>query len=175
MGIHYENLDETTRGYMHKEFELGGLYESPRLTEEGKEVWPSLLEEAIKSHDDDWLAQELLRGGYIKSRESVHGKRSTWTKSINKPHAAQQLAEGEFNRYYIRGLCLRAKDEGKNSLIVYRGKAVSHPRAESESKIGTEISVDALLEELRKHDFVSIEGSKGVPGGPSSGITCKLS
>ncbi len=174
MGIHYENLDEVTRSYMLQESQLGGHYISPRLTEEGQAFWTSLLEEGIKSHNDDWIANEILRRGYMRSHEQYTRTGVMRTRAINQLQAAQQLAEGEFNRYYLRGLCLRAKAEGKGSLIVYRGKHVSQPRPESERKIGTAISVEVLLEALRSNDFVTIEDAIGVPGGPNSGITCKL-
>lgn len=174
MGINYENLDETTRAYMFQEIRLGGHYISPRLTEEGQAAWPSLLEQAYKNHNDDWIAREILNRGYIRSQEQYTRQGIVRTREINKEHAAQQLAEGEFNRYYLRGLCLRAKAEGKDVLIVYRGKEVSTPRPESERKIGTAISVDVLLSMLRTNDFVSIEQCIGVPSGPNSGLTCKL-
>ena len=149
MGIHYENLDEVTRQFMLQESKLGGHYISPRLTEAGKQAWQSLLEGGIKNHDDDWVAREILACGHMQSQEQYTRNGITRTRSINIPHAALQLAEGEFNRYYLRGLCVRAKCEGKDFLIVYRGKAVSQPRAESEQKIGTPVSVDILLETLR--------------------------
>lgn len=110
----------------------------------------------------------------MRSHESYTRKGVTREREVNRAHAAQQLAEGEFNRYYLRGLCLRAKAEGKDSLIVYRGKQVSKPRPESESKIGSSISVDVLLATLRTNDFVTIEDAIGLPGGPNSGLTAKL-
>ena len=174
MGINYINLDQTTRDFMLKESQLGGHYISPRLTEEAKAAWQSLIEEAINSHNDDWLANEILNQGYMLGTEQYTSKGVTKMRKINQSHSAQMLAEGEFNRYYLRGLCLRAKDEGNTSLIVYRGKAVSKPRPESELKIGDQVSVDALLTSLRTNDFVTIEHAIGVPGGPNSGITCKL-
>jgi hypothetical protein len=174
MGINYENLDDTTRNYSLEEIQMGGHYISPRLTEEGQAAWPSLLEEAHKSHNDDWIAKEILSRGYMRSHEKYKRQGVERVREINKPHAAQQLAEGEFNRYYIRGLCLRAKAAGKDSLIVYRGKHVSNPRPESEIKIGTSVPVDALLAMLRSNDFVSIDECIGVPSGPNSGLTCKL-
>ena len=96
------------------------------------------------------------------------------SRRINQPHAAQQLAEGEFNRYYIRGLCRRAQEEGITELVIYRGKEVRKPRPESQAKIGTRISVDHLLEALRSHDFVSVEEAFAVPSGPNSGLTAQL-
>lgn len=96
------------------------------------------------------------------------------SRAINKPHAAQQLAEGEFNRYYVRALCTRSMAAGSENLVVYRGKAVDRPRPESEAKIGTLIAVDKLLATLRANDFVSLDSAMGVPAGPSSGLTCRL-
>lgn len=174
MGIHYENLDEITREYMLEESQLGSHYISPRLTEDGQIRWQSLFEEGIKIYDDDWIAQEILKRGYMKSQEEYTRNGITRLRNINKLNAAQQLAEGEFNRYYLRGLCLRAKAEGKDFLIVYRGKAVNNPRLESEQKIGTQVSTNTLLDILRTNDFVTIEAAIGIPGGPNSGLTCRI-
>lgn len=174
MGIHYENLDVSTRSFMLEESALGDHYISPRLTEEGQAQWRNILEEGIKDHNDDWIAGEILHRGYMRMQEQCSRKGVPYTRKINREHAAQQLAEGEFNRYYIRGLCLRAKSTGADSLVVYRGKAVRTPRPESEAKIGTLISVDVLLSALRSNDFVTIEAAIGVPGGPNSGLTCRL-
>ena len=174
MGIHYENLDDVTRGFSLEESALGNHYPSPRLTDEGLANWVPLLEEALRNHDDDWLAREIRTRGYMRNREQYIRQDRTQYRYINIPHAAQQLGEGEFNRYYLRGLCRRAQSEGITHLIVYRGKEVRNPRPESEAKIGTQIAVDALLEALRSNDFVSIEDTLAVPGGPNSGLTARL-
>jgi hypothetical protein len=159
---------------MLEEIVLGGHYISPRLTPKGQSDWPALIEQAAKHYIDDWLAQQLLEHEHLLAEESYTRNGVTRARRINQPHAAQQLGEGEFNRYYIRGLCIRAKKEGKNELVIYRGKEVSKPRPESEAKIETSVSVDVLLPILRKNDFVALEDAIGVPGGPNSGLTCKL-
>jgi len=64
-------------------------------------------------------------------------------------NAPQTLAEGEFNRYYIRGLCARAIAEGIDEVVVYRGKAVKDPRTESQAKIGKRFNARVLLRDLR--------------------------
>lgn len=174
MGIYYESLDDSTRRYMLEEVALGGHYISPRLTPEGQAAWPTLVEEAARHRNDDWLAEQLLARGYLRAEEEYTRDGITRSRRINQQHAAQQLAEGEFNRYYIRGLCIRAKAEGKTHLVIYRGKQVSQPRPESDAKIGTSMAVDLLLPVLRRNDFVTIEDAIGVPGGPNSGLTCGL-
>ncbi len=174
MGIDYKDLDNQTRNYMLEESRTAGHYESPRLNADGRGAWIGLLQEAITTANDDWLANELVRQHLFSHREQYTRQGKVYTRDINIPHAGQQLAEGEFNRYYIRGLCRRAKDAGVAHLTVYRGKAVERPRPESEALIGTNIPVDELLEALRSNDFVSIEAALKVPGGPNSGLTCRL-
>lgn len=177
MGLRYENLDYVTRLLMAQECQLGGHFLSPRLTPEGVQAWPALLAEAVSDQDDDWLAAELTRRGLVRPSETYARSGKLLARNVNQPHTALQLAEGEFNRYYLRGLCLRAKAEGIPYLIVYRGKHVDNPRPESQAKIGARVPVDALLTTLRSNNFVTIEDAIGgpvVPGGPNSGLTCRL-
>lgn len=174
MGIRFANLDDVTRNYMLQESRLGGHYPSPRLTDAGLTNWVRLFDEAIQHHNDDWLAAELLRLGYIRDQEQyIRNGVSRW-RQINKPHAAQMLAEGEFNRFYLRGLSARAANDNIPHLEIYRGKQVDKPRPESEAKIGTRIDAHALLETLRSHDFVSVDQAFAVPSGPNSGLTARL-
>lgn len=172
MGIRYDNLDAQTRVYMLQESCLGGHYRSPRLTEVGLGRWVSLFDEALQSHNDDWLAGQIVRLNYMRDQEQYRTKISM--RKINKPHSALMLAEGEFNRYYLRGLCLRAANENKPALVIYRGKEVAVPRPESEAKIGTSIEIQGLLAALRSNDFVSIDQVFAIPGGPNSGLTARL-
>jgi hypothetical protein len=133
-----------------------------------------LTKEAVSSHIDDWLAQQILRRGLLSAHENYTRQGKTHTRNINQPHAAQQLGEGEFNRFYLRGLCRRGQAHGIESLVVYRAKAVEHPRPESEAKIGTNVNIDELLVALRSNDFVSIEDTLKIPGGPNSGLSARL-
>ena len=174
MGIQYASLDDVTRGYMLQESNVGGHYQSPRQTDRGLIDWVPLLNQAIQSHNDDWLGAELVQRDYLRDQEPFKTKSGMSWRRINKPHAAQMLAEGEFNRFYLRGLCLRAANENKPSLLIYRGKAVTTPRPESEAKIGTQIEIHGLLEVLRSNDFVSVDAAFAIPSGPNSGLTARL-
>lgn len=159
---------------MLAECDFGSFYESPRLTQEGLLKWPSLMREASDAHNDDWLAAQIVSHGYMKGEEAYSRNGKLFTRRINIPHAAQQLGEGEFNRFYIRALCSRAIDNGIESLVVYRARASERPRPESEAKIGMQIKPDELREALRKNDFVTIEDALAVPGGPNSGLSVRL-
>ena len=167
MALHYENLDESTRSFMLSEVDLdlshGQIYMSKRFNELGEQNYVSLLKEAIEHHDDAWLAQQLRSRGYMKESEQ-RGK-----VPINAPDI---LSEGEFNRFYVRGLCVRVIEEGMDQVEVYRGKPVSQPRPESEAMLGKRLSAEALLEDLRKS--VGVEPARGLPRGPNSGLTVRM-
>jgi hypothetical protein len=79
------------------------------------------------------------------------------------------LAEGEFNRLYIRALCRRAIAE-EADLQVYRARFSSQP--DSESRIGELIDPAALLADLRAHNGQKTD--LGVPGHPNSGVSVRL-
>ena len=63
--------------------------------------------------------------------------------------AAETLAEGQFNRYYILGVCRRAEAERKPEVVVYRAKQVTDSRPTSEALIGTRLRVADLIAQLR--------------------------
>ena len=86
--------------------------------------------------------------------------------------APDTLAEGEFNRFYCRGVCARAIEEGKPSVHVYRAKQVENPRAESQEKVGAMIDANQLLNDLRTSQ--GVEPALGIPPGPNSGLSVQL-
>jgi hypothetical protein len=174
MPFNYENLDAITRQHMVKELNRdiasGAVYLSTRLTPEGRIQYPTLLRVAIETFDATWLARQLrdyLRA--IESRDLKSGEQSAARVPYN---ADETVAENEFNRYYIRGLCARAIDEGIDQVEVYRGKQVAHPHPESHTKIGQMISAQALLEDLRRS--IGTDTALGIPSGPLSGLTVRL-
>ncbi|WP_121567479.1 MULTISPECIES: hypothetical protein [Thermotogae] len=94
------------------------------------------------------------------------------TKAEVPVNAPETLAEGEFNRFYARGICARAIAEGISEVVVYRGKQVQQPRQKSQAMIGRRIDPQALLEDLRKSQ--GVEPALGIPPGPNSGLTISL-
>ena len=104
MALPYLNLTAEVRMYMAQELdhdiERKCVYMGGRLTVEGKRLWEGLLREALVEHDDAWLAQQLREKRLMKATETtVRGPRKV-------PHTAPvTLSEGEFNRFYMRGLC----------------------------------------------------------------------
>ena len=176
MGIYYKNLDERTREFMFKELEMdteqGEIYISPRLNTLGQSNWINLLKEAITHYTDDWLAHQLKVMGYMNTHETKKTKTGKVINARVPVNALETLAEGEFNRYYARGLCVRAIAEGIDEVIVYRGKDVQNPRIESQYKIGQRVKAKDLLEDLRRS--LGVEPALGIPPGPNSGLTICL-
>lgn len=176
MALNYKNLDERTRELMLDEVNFdvsqGTLYLSKRLTEQGKQNYEDLLKEAIQNYDDAWLGSELRNRGYMKSSEERKKPKGGLTIAKVPATAADTLGEGEFNRFYARGLCLRAIADNIQELIIYRAKVVRHPRLESEQMLGRKIDPKALLEDLRQNP--GVEPALGLPPGPNSGLSVQL-
>ena len=148
------------------------LYVSPRLNEQGAKNYPLLLKDAIQNYNDDWLANELRHRGYMSAFEQRRKPKGGFTTAQVPITAPDTLAEGEFNRFYARGLCLRAIEDKIPEVEVYRGKQVSQPRPESEAMIGKRISASALLEDIRQSP--GVEPALDLPPGPNSGLSIRL-
>lgn len=125
-----------------------------------------MLQKAIATRQNElWLAQQI-RGNFLNSYQ-----RSTGTTAAVPINAHLTLAEGEFNRYYMRGLCLRAIEEKIPMLIIERVKGVLNPRASSQRRLGASVDPNQLLADLRQYKEETV---LEVPGGPNSGISVRL-
>ncbi|MBK8013664.1 MAG: hypothetical protein IPK13_20225 [Deltaproteobacteria bacterium] len=177
MALNLQNLDAAVRALMITEIEEdeagSKLYFSPRLSATGLADYARLLKEAASTHDDDWLASQLRTTGRLNTTEQRKKPKGGYTTAAVPVTAADTLAEGEFNRFYARALCRHAIDAGISDVEVYRAKAVSAPRPESEAMLGKRISAKALLDDLRKSQ--GVEPALGLPPGPNSGLSVKLS
>lgn len=176
MALDLTNLDKRTRELMIQEIEADEanrrLYVSPRLSSRGQADYPSLLKEAALSHDASWRASQLYANGRMNAEEQKRKPSGGFTTAKVPHNAPDMLAEGEFNRFYMRGLCLRALEEGKSDLLVYRAIRVANPRPESEAKIGSRVEARTLLEDLREN--VGIDTTLKLPPGPNSGLSVRL-
>lgn len=177
MALNLVSLDAGVREAMVGEFErdraAGIIFLSPRLTATGRKDYPGLLREALVSGDDDALAHALSQARRLENHETqIKNEGEAVTKNVPST-AASLIAEGDFNRFYIRGLCVRAIKAGIAEVEVYRAKEVSEPRAESEVLIGRRFVPADLLRDLRTH-MGDQQPVLGVPGGPNSGISVRF-
>jgi hypothetical protein len=125
----------------------------------------------MEHHEDDWLASTLRERGYMKAEEQ-RAKPSGGFTTAKVPHTAPEtLAEGEFNRFYARGLCVQVLESGGTEVEVYRGKNVANPRPESQAMIGRRLPAQQLLDDLRSSP--GVEPALGLPPGPNSGLTIR--
>jgi hypothetical protein len=175
MGIRYDSLDGAVRASMVQEIQRdianGSLYISKRLTGPGAQAWPDLLREASEQHDDTWLAAALRSRAYMATEEERRRPKGGFT-TAQVPHtAADTLAEGEFNRFYARGLCAHLLASNGTQVEVYRGKEVENPRAESQAMIGARLPAQELLSDLRASP--GVDTALRLPPGPNSGLTVR--
>jgi hypothetical protein len=174
--LNYKNLDEETRQFMLQEIDLdverGNLHISPLLNEHGAQNYTVLLRKASEGHNDAWLANELRHQRCIKAYRRRRKPKGGFRRVKVPVIAHETLAEGEFNRFYARALCIRAIEKGITEVQVYRGKTVRNPRPKSQAMIGRMISAKALLEDLRQSP--GVEPALGLPAGPNSGLTISL-
>ncbi|MDW5552292.1 hypothetical protein [Methanosarcina sp.] len=173
MPFNFESLDLLTRQFMKQELDYdqknNRLYISSRLNERGVQLYPELLRKAIDEGNDITFGIDLLSQGCFNEHVLRNGKP---TKMPSNAH--ETLSEGEFNRFYIRALCLRSINEGRK-LEVYRAKQVSDPRPDSQMMIGRIIdatSSEAFLNDLRTN--IGVDTAFGLPNGPNSGLSVRI-
>lgn len=176
MGLNYKNLDQRTRTIMLAEIERDiadkTLYLSDNLTQQGQTDYPDLIRDAARSGSDVTLAATIQRrlNSHEKPRKLQSGGFSK--APVMRSNAHEMLAEGEFNRFYIRALCVRAIEDGLPGVTVYRAKAVENARSESQQKIGQLVPAEPLLRDLRTHP--GVDTALGLPPGPNSGLSVQI-
>jgi hypothetical protein len=174
MPLQYADLDPTTRRYAHAELErdsvAGSFVPSERLRPGVVDDYRKLLNEALRYYDDRWLEERIASMLVdFEVRRTPSGGETT---ARLPESAARMLAEGDFNRYYMRGLCARAVDEGRHVVQVYRARLSLEPRPESEALEGERLAAAALLEELRS--LAGETAATATLGRPNSGLSVRL-
>lgn len=174
MGLNYKSLDNLTRQKMLEEvnydMQANNLYLSKRFTPNGGVYYQQVLANHIQNGNDDSLAMDLKNSNSFLTHEDR--KTAKGISKVKVPETASQTySEGEFNRFYLRGLCLRAIAEGKR-VVIYRGRFSENPRSESEAIIGMHLDPNKLLNDLRIN--TGVDTALGLPPGPNSGLTAEL-
>ncbi|OTM89967.1 hypothetical protein [Acinetobacter baumannii] len=171
MGFNFLDLNDNIRNAMLEEVNLdissNTLYYSKRFNQHGIDSYPNILIESIKGGNEQTLANAIRKDHMFNASSVDKNGRASKTPS----NAHETLAEGEFNRFYIRALARIAINENKE-LEVYRAKEVSNARSESIQKIGITVNPNDLLADLRKN--IGIDTFLGLPGGVNSGLSVKL-
>jgi hypothetical protein len=133
---------------LEADVETGTLYQAPQLSEEGRRQYEHLLQDAIVNGTEVSFAEALQACGGIRPPN-----RWQHAREIDAPAALAaltcRLAERELHRFYIRGLCRRALEQGVDTLEIYRARPPDPGRTPSNAMIGVRIAVTSLLEDLR--------------------------
>jgi len=150
MALNLSDLDDVTRRFMLEELEAdvarGCLYLSPYLTDEGRAGYLEILRAAVLDGTEESFADKLRRPG---SMETPRGWKQSGLVRDLPSTAPDALAEAEFHRFYVRGLCRRAIDEGLRTLVICRAKEAIPARVNADGMVGVQIDAASLLEDLQ--------------------------
>jgi hypothetical protein len=168
------DLDDRTRELMIVEIELdrraNRLYSSNQLSEEGQRVYPNLLVAAAQNGTPDTLAAALAPvPGRLWLARYVRRNGSFAAVARNAP---ERLAGGEFNRFYMRGVCRRSIEIKRELVEVFRANSVLVPRAGTRVSPGDLLDAERLLLDLRNN--VGTDTETGMPRGPGSGLSVRM-
>ena len=157
--MHFEELDETTRGHMMRAFEedeAAGVVWSRLLNGHGLAIYAQLMREAIRHGDETTLEAGLMDPSLWKAHDSG-GKRAPFEAS------SRRLAVTEFGTMYTRGLCRRLEAEGETRCVIYRAGPAAEPRCECTALEGKAVAIGELLANHRRYNGPGLR----VPSGPS--------
>lgn len=173
MKFYFENMDDQTRKLMLDEIKCdissNQLYNSKYFNDIGELLYPDLLQQSVTKGDEQTLAAALKANSCFKTQ--VERRTKSGVTLVKVPETANvTIAQGEFNRIYIRALCVRAI-ANRQQLKIYRARHSDNPRMESEMMIGKTIDANKLLNDLREN--IGVETALGIPG-INSGLTVKL-
>ena len=174
MPLQYQNLDPTTRRYAITELDAdlttGAFHASERLRPTAIAEYQRYLHEAIRYYDDRWLeehASDLLVD--FEHRRTRSGGQTT---AKVPDMAARMLTEGDFNRYYMRGVAMRALAENRDVVEVYRGRLSMEPRSDSAQLEGRRLPAAEVLLYLRGQP--TSDAAVTALGRPNSGLSVRL-
>ena len=174
MPLQYENLDPTTRRYAITELDAdlttGAFHASERLRPTAIAEYQRYLHEAIRYYDDRWLeehASDLLVD--FEHRRTRSGGQTT---ARVPDMAARMLTEGDFNRYYMRGVAMRAIAENRDVVEVYRARLSMEPRSASAQLEGRRLPAPQVLQYLRGQP--TGDSTVTALGRPNSGLSIRL-
>ncbi len=174
MPLQYDSLDPTTRRHAVAELDTDlaadTFHASERLRPAAVEQYEHLLREALRYYDDRWLEE---RADDMLVDFEVRRTRSGGQTTAKLPDmAARMLTEGDFNRYYMRGVALRAIEEGRQVVEVYRARLSLEPRPESAELEGHRLPARDVLDYLRGGE--ATDHAVSALARPNSGLSIRL-
>lgn len=149
----FKDLTDSVRLLMLGELEqdkaTNKIYVSKRLTEEGQEVFRGLLYESLLSQNNEWLAVSMKQQKFWQTHETRLHQTQGMIETKVPSNAPDVLSDTEFNRYYMRAVCLKAIEAGCD-VTVYRARETQRPRSEHQELIGKSLTAHECLKALRE-------------------------
>ena len=171
MKYNFLDLNTEIRKLMREEVVIdennGTLSKSTRFNDNGNLNYLTILLKNIESGDEESLSSELV--DLFNTKEVSRDKKDN-TIEKNVPADAHQIfANTEFNRFYMRALCVFALKNNK-SLEIYRAKQSLNNRPESNILEGTKIedieqALSVLRDNKQYYNFIAK---------PNSGLSLKF-
>jgi hypothetical protein len=173
MPMHYADMCDEVRAFMIEEvdYDGDGLYISSYFTPVGAASWREMLLQACQYGDDSTLARAIESGPHLKSYTERRTKKG-FTQVRVPYNAHETIAESNFSRFYLRGVCRLAAVRGVADLIGYRAMEVAQPRPGSQEKINARFAAAAMLDDLRA--TMDRNPALGMPPGVGSGILARF-
>jgi hypothetical protein len=171
----FEPIEPETRNYMIQELDFdivnNSLYINPFLKKDSETLYLSLLHTALTIGNPESFAAAITANDLLIERH-IYTKEGREIEARVPATFNATLAAGEFNRYFMRAVCLTALQQGKPVVEIYRAKAVGKPRQQTDDRLGHRIDPQVLLADLRQTNFEnpSVFGL----GGPNSGLSIRI-
>lgn len=171
MKYNFLDLNNEIRNAMKEEvlFDVneGILSKSTRFTDEGNSRYSDILLKNIENGDEETLSQELI--WFFKTKEISHDKKGNIIEKDVPFDVNEVFAKTEFNRFYMRGLCVFALKNNKG-LQIYRAKESQNHRVESDNLLGSKIentqeALTTLRDNKNYYNFIAK---------PNSGLSLKF-
>jgi len=126
------------------DIECDKLRYSKDLNHSGTREFSELLMRAVDVGDESSLAFDLKERQCIRVYDAISdGKNVSLVKvPENRCH---ELSKSEFNKFYLRGLCRQAVDEGLSKIVVFDE---SVERVYSSSKLLSDLRADMDIEDI---------------------------
>ncbi len=171
----FEPVKPETRKCLVQELDFdianNNLYINPFLKKESEALYLALLRTALTHGNPESFAEAIATNAPLINKHT-YSKEGREIEARVPSTFNTTLASGEFNRYYMRAVCLIALQHGEPTVEIYRAKAVSKPRQQADAHLGRRIDPQILLADLRQTNFESPSAFE--LGEPNSGLSIRL-
>lgn len=117
------------------------------LVEPGWAQWERVIPEALSSHDEEWLTNQMLDPSFWRSHRTRALRSGGFSdQRISPSWVAPFLCRNEFNIAYIHGLASVLLDRGETECVVYRANAAYEPRGECTSWEGQRFATQDVFD-----------------------------